>query len=146
MQCRALSCAREVSALKENLGLGLSSNIAPMQSDVKEQKAEHKAGVFSRSTAIFKGSGYLLFLSGQIDVTRANHRECSKARLPRNGCQSTRQVKRQTKTILPLYSSRRFLMQGVDYLERLLGESAERHERHSQDLESALSLNYRIEI
>lgn len=42
--------------------------------------------------------------------------------------------------------SRRFLMQGVDYLERLLGESAERHERHSQDLESALSLNYRIEI
>ena len=31
-------------------------------------------------------------------------------------------------------------LRGVDYLERLLGESAERHERHTQDLESVTSL------
>lgn len=30
---------RQVSALKENMGFGISSNIAPLQTDVKEQKA-----------------------------------------------------------------------------------------------------------
>ena len=29
----------KVSALKENMGFGISSNIAPLQTDVKEQKA-----------------------------------------------------------------------------------------------------------
>ena len=35
-----LGCLRrgQVSALKENVGIGISANIAPLQSDIKEQK------------------------------------------------------------------------------------------------------------
>ena len=33
----------QVSALKENLGIGLSSNLAPLQNDMREQKAKKRS-------------------------------------------------------------------------------------------------------
>ncbi|CAK9113576.1 unnamed protein product [Durusdinium trenchii] len=73
----------EVSALKENVGIGLSSNIMPLQNDVKEQKAK--------------------LLSQEQIITTTQKR--------------------------------------VEYLERLLGESVE---RHSQEIESAKSAHVRL--
>eukprot|EP00434_Breviolum_minutum_P003137 symbB.v1.2.002762.t1/scaffold141.1/size300911/13 len=73
----------EVSALKDNVGIGISANIAPLQSDIKEQKAK-------------LASQEQLFASAQ---------------------------------------------KRIDYLERTLGESVE---RHSHDLESAKSAHARL--
>eukprot|EP00435_Cladocopium_sp_Y103_P070779 s15_g36.t1 len=73
----------EVSALKENLGIGLSSNLAPLQNDMREQKAK---------------------LTSQEQMMASAQKR-------------------------------------MDYLERMLGESVE---RHTQDLESAKSAHARL--
>ena len=41
-ELRAAPWLRQVSALKENMGIGLSANMIPLQTDVKEQKVREK--------------------------------------------------------------------------------------------------------
>ena len=38
LELRAVPWLGQVSALKENMGMGLSANMIPLQTDVKEQK------------------------------------------------------------------------------------------------------------
>lgn len=40
----AVMTTGQVSALKDNVGIGISANIAPLQSDIKEQKVGNLGG------------------------------------------------------------------------------------------------------
>eukprot|EP00437_Effrenium_voratum_P048577 CAMPEP_0181520418 /NCGR_PEP_ID=MMETSP1110-20121109/66298_1 /TAXON_ID=174948 /ORGANISM="Symbiodinium sp., Strain CCMP421" /LENGTH=1322 /DNA_ID=CAMNT_0023650903 /DNA_START=50 /DNA_END=4018 /DNA_ORIENTATION=+ len=130
----------EVSALKDHMGSGLPSNILPLQTDVKEQKAKLVAQEQS-SASMQKRLDYMERLLGEAVDRQSQEIEAAKSAQARlaGEAQSREAHHANMHTRLIACESQaghHSLQERVDFLEKLLGESAD---KHSQGLQAAHS-------